>query len=247
MHQFVCNICDSHCSSEVLDRELASCSGCGSNVRFRWIVHALSTNLFGESLPLSKFVSRKSVSGIGMSDFLRIARTLSKRFAYINTCYHRAPRFDIMDPPPGLLHDFIVASEVFEHVHAPIQTAFDNLFRLLKPGGFAVFSSPYELDGETVEHFPSLHDSSLVQLRSGYVLVNRTIEGKLECFENLDFHGGPGSVLEMRVFSKSGLLANCAAAGFEVEIAEDYPDFGLVWEAWSRGLVLRRPNCAPPA
>jgi len=247
MHQFVCNICNARCFPEVLDRELASCDGCGSNVRFRWIVHALSNNLFGESLPLSKFLTRKPVIGIGMSDFLPIARVLSKRFTYTNTCYHRAPRFDIMNPPSEPQHDFIVASEVFEHVQPPVQRAFDNLFRLLKPGGFAVFSSPYELDGETVEHFPSLHDSSLVQLRSGCVLVNRTAEGRLETFENLDFHGGPGSVLEMRVFSKPGLLANCAAAGFEVEIAEDFPDFGIVWEAWSRGLVLRRPNCPPPA
>ena len=196
--------------------------------------------LFGESLPLKKFPTRKKVHGLGMSDSVQIAKALSKRFDYRNTCYDRQPKFDIMEPPPNEEFDFIVASEVFEHVQPPIQTAFNNLARLLKPGGFVVFSSPWELKGDTAEHFPRLHDWQLVKLRSGYVLVNRTIDGQLETFAELNFHDGPGSILEMRVFSKSGLLANCAAAGFaEATFAADYAPFGIVWDAWSRGLVLR--------
>jgi SAM-dependent methyltransferase len=243
MHSFTCNICNARCNAETLDRELSTCDECGSNVRFRWIVHALSTNLFGQSLVLKDFAVRKKIRGIGMSDFLRIADVLSNRFDYKNTCYHHEPRFDIMAPPPGEKYDFdfIVASEVFEHVRPPIQTAFNNLAALLKPNGFVVFSSPWESEGDTLEHFPNLHDWDLVRLRSGYVLVNRTPEGSLETFENLDFHGGPGSVLEMRVFSKTGLVANCSAAGFtEICFAEDHPAWGIVWDDWSRGLILRK-------
>ncbi len=145
MHHFTCNICGSAASAELPDREASSCGNCGSNVRFRWIVHALSVGLFGESLPLAQFPARKRVRGLGMSDPQQIADVLSKRFDYKNTFYHREPRFDIMEGKGKAefdfgAFDFIVASEVFEHVQGPVQTAFDNLARLLKPGGFCAFS-----------------------------------------------------------------------------------------------------------
>jgi SAM-dependent methyltransferase len=197
--------------------------------------------VFGESLPLKQFARRKMIRGLGMSDALPVAEALAKHFDYKNTCYDRRPQFDIMAPPSGEKFDFIVASEVLEHVRPPVQTAFNNLARLLKPNGVVIFSSPWESDGDTVEHFPTLHDWQLVKLRSGYVVVNRTSSGCLETFEDLNFHGGPGSTLEMRVFSRAGLLSNCEAAGFSApSFAENYQRFGIIWEAWSRGLILRR-------
>ncbi len=246
MQHFTCNICGSAASADLPDREASSCGKCGSNVRFRWIVQALSVEFFGESIPLSKFPSRRKVRGLGMSDPQPIADVLSKRFDYRNTFFHREPRFDIMKAAGEAefdfgAFDFIIASEVFEHVQGPVQTAFDNLARLLKPGGFAVFSCPYETDGDTVEHFPNLHDWQVVKLRSDYILVNRTVHGALETFDNLVFHGGEGSTLEMRVFSERDLMANCRTAGFgRIVVAEDYPPFGIVWEPWARGLILRR-------
>ena len=146
-----------------------------------------------------------------------------------------------MDRPQKAEYDFVISSEVFEHVVPPVQTAFDNLARLLKPGGLVVFSTPWETEGPNREHFPDLHDFEVVKLRSGYVLVNRTRDGYLQTFDDLKFHEGAGSTLEMRMFSHDGLLANCRAAGFsEVHVAEDYPEYGIVWVPWSRGLVLRR-------
>lgn len=207
MRTFICNICNLPCRAEILDREVASCERCGSNVRFRWIVHAISMELFGKSLPLTKFPKRGNVRGFGMSDPLPIAEVLAKRFDYRNTCYHREPgfdMFDIMSEQTVGEYDFIVASEVFEHVPPPIERAFRNLARLLSPGGFVVFSSPWETDGDTIEHFPALHDWELVRLKSGAVLVNRTAEGVLQTFEDLNFHGGPGATLEMRVFEGGG-------------------------------------------
>jgi hypothetical protein len=68
---FVCNVCgkgglfrQAHYSNP----ELPSCTACGSNVRFRWIVHRLSLQLFNRSIPLATFPSRKSVKGIGLTD-----------------------------------------------------------------------------------------------------------------------------------------------------------------------------------
>ena len=241
LHHFTCNICGSKCTAETLDREIPSCP-CGSNVRFRWVVHAVSMELFGQSLPLKKFPRSKHVRGLGLSDTLLFSNVFSKRFDYQNTCLDREPRFDIMIPnaAPEGAYDFVIASEVFEHVPPPVQTAFDNLARLLKPNGIAVFSSPWESTGNSVEHFPDLHDWQVVALRSGYVLLNRTIDSRLETFDDLVFHGGPGNTLEMRVFAKDDLLENIRAAGLQVDFAEDNPDWGIVWEPWSRGMVLRR-------
>ena len=225
MIDFLCNICGASCSAKALDREIPSCRKCRSNVRFRWIVHALSMELFGKSLPLKKFPKRKDVRGFGMSDPGEIAYPLSKRLQYTNTFYDAEPRFDIQAPPPGLAYDFIIASEVFEHVPPPIEKAFHNLSRLLKPDGFVVFTTPWELEGDTIEHYPNLHDWQLVKLESGYLVVNRTASGRIETFEKPEFHRGPGSTLEMRVFSQTGLLANCEAAGFTVTMAEEYAEY----------------------
>ncbi len=241
LFRFTCNICNSKCAAETLDREIPSCRKCRSNVRFRWAAQTLSTELFGRVLPLKEFPRNRKIRGVGLSDWGPIAKILAKRFDYENTFFHRAPRLDIMNPPAGAgPYDFILATEVLEHVPPPVQRAFDNLAGLLKPDGFVVFSSPWESTGGTHEHFPELSEFEVMKFRGDYVLVNRTREGRLEAFENLVFHDGPGSTLETRVFSKDGLLANCKAAGFESVMAENNPAHGIVWDDWSRGFVLRK-------
>jgi SAM-dependent methyltransferase len=198
--------------------------------------------LFGKSLPLKKFPRDRNIQGVSLSEWGPIAKVLSRRFNYWNTFFHREPRLDIMDPNSGATSscDFIIASEVLEHVPPPVQNAFDNLARMLKPGGFVIFSSPYDSEGETAEHFPDLHDWQVLKFHSDYVLLNRTQDGRLEAFENLIFHNGPGNTVEIRVFSKDGLLANCTAAGFDIKLAEDSPAEGIVWDPWSRGIILRK-------
>jgi SAM-dependent methyltransferase len=245
MINFLCNVCGANCGVETIDREVPSCKSCGSNTRFRWIVEALSMELFGKSLLLKNFPKRKDIRGLGMSDPDPIPDVLETRFDYINTGYDIEPKLDIMDPP---LHagvafsgfNFIICSEVFEHVRPPIQTAFNNLARMLKPGGVVIFSVPWGWEGNTVEFFPNMHDWQIVKLQSGRVLVNRTAAGRLETFENLEFHGGAGLTLVMREFSTSGIAANCEAAGFTMTIAEDDLKYGIVWEKWSRGMILRK-------
>jgi SAM-dependent methyltransferase len=190
---------------------------------------------------LKEFPRNRKIRGIGLSDWDRIANVLAKRFDYKNTFFHREPRLDIMNPHSGAAsYDFIIATEVFEHVPPPVQAAFDNLARMLKPDGFSIFSSPWNSEGGTEEHFPELFDWQVVKFRGDYVLLNRTQDGRLGAFENLVFHDGPGETLETRVFSKEGLLANCKAAGFDVAMAQDNPAYGIVWDDWSRGMVLRK-------
>lgn len=240
MPAFVCNICGA--SNTVLldadlDRERPSC-GCGSNVRFRWIVHQISTKLFGQSLVLQKLPLAKQIRGIGLSDSTLYADVLSKKLDFVNTRYDTEPFFDITDPSCGENGslDFIIASEVFEHIAPPVQCAFDNLFRLLKPNGFVAFSTPWAPEGETREHFPNLYDWTIARLKREFVLINRTRDGQLETFDRLCFHGGPGQTLEMRLFSRPALEQHFRSAGFEGIYFATIPvrEFGILFpEPWS--------------
>lgn len=244
---FECNICGtpSHVQLNELDRETISCRACGSNLRFRSIVDALSERLFGHSISLVEFPANRFF-GIGLSDAPAYADRLAKKLQYTNTFYHTEPRFDITDiaSTHDGQYDFVLASDVFEHVAPPVQRAFDNLFRVLKPGGSVIFSVPFSLDEDTVEHFPNLHDWRIEPSGSGFVLLNRTADGRHEVFNNLIFHGGPGSTLEMRLFSRSALERHFMRAGLTDFRVHDAPNFahGIYWRnPWSITVSARRP------
>jgi len=244
---FTCNICGrgSTVPRSELTREAASCNGCGSSVRFRAIVHILSTALFGRSVPLIDFPVRPDLAGAGLSDWIGYAGVLAARLGYRNTFYHEEPRLDIAERPPELRGtlDFLVASDVFEHVVPPVERAFLGSFELLRPGGVLLLTTPYAPDGETIEHFPELHEHEVVDFHGRKVLLNRTADGRWQVFGELAFHGGEGETLEMRVFSRAALVRHLRAAGFEeiVECSDDYEPYGVVWLVpWSQPFLARR-------
>ncbi len=208
-------------------------------------MHALSVELFGKSIPFPLFPVAKDIVGIGLTDSPLIADRLQEKLNFTNTFIHDEPRLDLMDPAPGLdgSYDFIIASEVFEHLPAPVERGFENLWRLLRPEGFVVFTVPWSPDGHTIEHFPDLYDWQIVNLRGGPVLVNRTENGEVQAFGDLSFHGGWGDTLELRLFSKDDLVVNFKNARFgQIEIAEmgANPDYGVILQPWSRGIVARK-------
>jgi SAM-dependent methyltransferase len=233
-----------------LKREEPSCPSCGSNVRWRAIVQVLSLNLFGASLALQDFPARPDVRGVGLSDWDGYALPLSGRLDYRNTYFHQEPKLDIRDIPAELegAFDFVISSEVFEHVPPPVSVAFANVRRLLKPGGVLIFTAPYAKHGKTMEHFPELYDYELAERDGRRVLKNRTRAGVTQLFESLVFHGGEGETLEMRVFSERDLIEEFERAGFcSVKIYEE-PDFehGIYWqEDWSLPIAARTPTDEP--
>jgi SAM-dependent methyltransferase len=241
---FRCNICGSACTvaAAALQRELPSCARCGSTVRTRAIVHLLTTELFGRSMTIPELPRRADLVGIGLSDAEHYAKRLSDKLDYTNTFFHQEPRLDITAPPEELTgrYDFILASDVFEHVAPPVSRSFASARRLLKPQGVLIFTVPYSLEPETREHFPELYDYRLIELDGSWRLENRTADGRKQVFTDLCFHGGPGSTLEMRLFSRSGLVRDFAAARFAgVRIADKaWPEYGIVWaEPWSLPMV----------
>jgi SAM-dependent methyltransferase len=248
MCKFVCNICGAWNSSKTpqLDREAVSCVQCKSSVRYRSIVHLLTSELFGRSMTLLEVPTIKQVRGLGLTDWWGYDGVLSDRFTYTNTFYEREPRMDIMHPGPEHTgqYDFIISSEVFEHVHPPVEEAFANVVRLLKPNGFFILTVPYVAGEEvTVEHYPSLNDYKIVEIEGEFILVNRTKDGSIETFRDLKFHGGPGNTLELRLFGERDLERKLLTAGFrEVSILKDNcAQFGVQWhEPWSRPIIARR-------
>ena len=245
---FRCNICDSKIKMplEELDREVISCKSCRSTPRFRSVISVLSSELFGRPLSMKDFPHRPDLRGIGFSDWHEYANRLARKFNYTNTFLDRDPILDISRPQPQLAGtcDFVIASEVFEHVIPPVERAFGYLLDILKPGGLFVLTVPFSLEPSTKEHFPSLAEFELAKFKDQHVLINRNHAGQLEIFENLVFHGGDGLVLEMRVFSKDELLSTLGSAGFvDARVMPGAEEFGAVWpEPWSLPIVARKPR-----
>ena len=176
------------------------------------------------------------------ADAKSYANRLADKLNYQNTFLHRAPRLDLTAAPAQLSghYDFIIASEVFEHVAPPVSRAFVNARRLLKSHGVLIVSVPYTLDPDNKEYYPELHDYRVVQSDGRWRLENRTADGRLQIYTDPAFHGGPGSTLEMRRFSRSGLIREFTDAGFAgVRIAEEpQREFGIVWpDPWSVPMV----------
>lgn len=243
---FLCNICGHPASvpSDRLTREVPTCPNCQSSVRYRALIHHLSLNLFRESIMLPEFPVKRSIRGLGTSDWEGFAKTLATKVDYKNTYYDAEPMLDLKKPPRGLLGrlDFIICSEVLEHITPPVQPAFEGLHELLRPGGFALITVPFQIGKGTVEHFKDLHKWTLCAVDDRQVLVNRKIDGQYEVFDELVFHGGRGSTLEMRIFGQDDLVNHLEKAGFVVRFAGDpYPRFGIVWAVpWSLPLIAVR-------
>ena len=248
---FRCNICGA--TSVVprgqIDREVRSCSDCGSTVRWRSMVHALSMELFGRNLAIRDFPTRKDIKGIGLTDWDGYADRLAAKLDYQNTFLHQEPKLDITAIPAELEHtlDFVISSDVFEHVPPPISVAFENLRKLLKPGGVAILSVPYDETPFTREHFPELHDWRIIEEDGRTILKNTTRDGRAQVFDQLVFHGGAGNVLEMRAFSEAGLLGDLRDAGFvDIKLfGDDHLETGIAWKYKQSLPVSARAPRAP--
>jgi SAM-dependent methyltransferase len=233
--EFICNLCGARNRAETaaLTREASTCSACGSSVRTRGLMLALSLELFGVKMTVPEFPRVKSLRGLGASDENQYASQLSQKFDYRNTFYDREPRFDLANPDEHEFgaYDFILSSEVFEHVLPPVERAFESASRLLKPNGVLIMTVPYSLEASMREHYPDLHEFGFATVAGQQVLVNRNRVGEIQVFEKPVFHRSRDeSSLEAREFSEHDLLALLRGAGFrDVKIySESFPEFGIV-------------------
>jgi SAM-dependent methyltransferase len=216
----------------------------------RALIYLLSMGLFGEARALPDFPVDRNVKGFGLSDDGCYAIPLAKKFDYTNTFYDRDPFLDLTAVHPELYgtYDFILSSDVFEHVAPPVERAFEEACLLLKPNGFMCITVPSSAaDVPTVEYYPDLYEYAIVQLGGEYVLVNRKKDKAIEIHRNLMFHDGMGATLVMREFSQKDLARQLHAAGFQdVEFqSRKMEAFGISLEsAWARPLLVRKQHAA---
>ncbi len=246
---FVCNVCGCQCelAFDAFDREGGHCADCGSSVRARAFVRYVSEVAYAKNLEIPKMLPKKQVSGVGLSDWEGFARHFNRLFSYTNTYYTREPQLDITNPPRDQQNslDFITSSDVFEHVIPPVERAFAGAFHLLKPGGRLILSVPSSFEETTLEHFPELHDFEIIGEGADRELINRTRDGRVQRFSNLNFHGGEGATLEMRLFSLRSLDTICRQVGFTTVSVRAESDLahGIVWQhPWSIPIIAIKPH-----
>jgi len=243
---FTCNICGTLNTVEEIPWEPPTCSGCTSNVRMRSLIHLLSIGLFGEARALPDFPVNRKVKGLGLSDANCYAIPLAKKFDYTNSYFDREPFLDLTAVHTELYgsYDFILSSDVFEHVAPPVERAFEEAFSLLKPHGFLCITVPSSpADEPTVEYYPHLHEYSIIQLSGENILVNRRKDRSLEIHQNLEFHGGISATLVMRAFSRKDLARKLLGVGFRaVDFqTENVKHCGVQLDGdWSWPLVARK-------
>ena len=179
------------------------------------MILALARAMFGVDLALPDFPMLKSVRGLGFSDSDIYANRLSAVFTYTNTFYHREPFFDLTHPDENEFgkYDFVICSDVLEHVPQPLHTAFQTLACLLKPTGILILTMPYSLESSTIEHFSDLRQFAVVDIGGKAVLVNKLESDGYEVHDNLIFHNGPGRTLEMRILSEQDIRAMLRTVG----------------------------------
>ncbi len=237
--RFRCNICgfaNVMALDTVSSRDRPSCISCYSPLRLRTVIHALSTELFGASFLLGDFPDSPNLRGVGLSDWEGYAEGLSKKLDYTNTFYDEQPVLDLTrDIDPGMVakFDFVIATDVFEHIAPPVSAAFANLRRLLKEDGVLIFSVPYKKDGETEEHF-----IDAVQAESAL------LSARHRSSEKIRFHAGPGLTLEMRLFSEPALVRELQDAGFGSLrfYRYDQPQWGILSDEDISLVIATRPK-----
>lgn len=245
---FSCNICGAVNAPEgdELHRELRGCQSCGSNARFRALMLALTQGLLGHLKSLISVEPNKKVRGFGCSDTDVYAKQLERLFDYKNTFLHMEPRVDICDwttLEQVKDADFIICTDVLEHTIQQPRPVLQNLFKALNANGILVLSAPTYDMAHSVEKYPGVVRFENVQIGDRYAVVYERTDGTLALDTSPNYHGGPGSVLEMRLMSNKELHDDLFEVGFEqVSIPQEgFEEFGAVWP-----MVVERSDVSFP-
>lgn len=231
--RWLCAVCGKKNAPGTPEREGMKCRVCDSTWRVRATALAVAQNLTGRLQPLNSVMSNMAFRGIGVSDHYVLAGFLSSKFDYTNTFLHRFPQVDICDPPQDLVGslNFVICSDVLEHVPPPVDTALRGLrSMLMDAGGFAVITVPDKGREETDEYYPEL--TAWEELDNGTVKwVDKLGLERID--SNPEYHGGDGRTLAFRTWSETDLIQRLKLAGFS----------NIVLPPWDEGLGV--PEISP--
>jgi SAM-dependent methyltransferase len=233
-----CNVCGWTDRFLRLDRgrEGTVCSNCGSTSRNRAVAFVLA-RVLEENQPTFRWKYRRTMRMLESSARGALAMYFRRKFDYYGTEFDpekiasgKRPR-DYADFQK--LHydadtfDFVVASDVFEHIRHDAD-AMRELQRVLKPGGYLILTVPY--DDERADTIQRVDTSGPTDV---HLLPPR-------------YHGGGGHTLAYREYGRD-LIDLVRSAGFSVErVGVDRPDLGITPQSV---FVARKgdPVTLPPA
>lgn len=244
-----CAMCGCALTTAPHHREITVCEHCGSTPRFCGLALAINRVVWGDTgVPLRER-PRGDVTAIGISDDPNLAGVLGRKLAYVNTWFHQEPQLDICSPDLRYADlGLIVCSDVIEHTLEPPVVPLTNLYAMLRPGGRLILTAPTFRMPATIEWYGGAQEIEI----DGDVVLWRNRRGELYVDNSPVFHGGFGSVLEMRLISHDELLATARAIGFMAETLEFDADRGYAWkicrhldyidaDADARVMILTRP------
>lgn len=230
-----CNICGWSDRFLRLDRgrEGTVCRNCGSSSRNRAVAFALSCVL-DENQPVFRWQYRTSARMLESSARGALAMYFRRKFDYYGTEFD-PERIAAGDQPRDYadfqkLHydddtfDFVVASDVFEHIRRDAE-AMREVQRVLKPGGYLVLTVPYDHKrAHTIQRVDTTGSDDVHVLPPQY-------------------HGGGGHTLAYREYGRDVADLMRTAELFVERVAVDQPELGITPQTVfvarkERGVVL---------
>jgi SAM-dependent methyltransferase len=136
-------------------RENHNCQVCRAPLRYRLQASAITAAYEMPDAPFTKLIEQKSFRGLAIYEPGIIGpfrRKLSKVAGYVNSYFWpdvalgnerdgvRCEDLRRLTFPDASI-DLVISSDIFEHVRGPMP-AFAELFRVLRPGGFHIFTVP---------------------------------------------------------------------------------------------------------
>jgi len=209
---FTCVVCGRTSRSGLPGRESMQCHRCGATWRARAMVLGVLQSLSYSNTALRNVREDWSIRGLGTSDDIKIAKQLVNKFDYVNTYYHKGPKLDLTDVDPQWREcaQFVICSDVLEHVPPPTHFAIEGLYSVVASGGAAIISIPYTTADTTIEFYPKLERDEV----QGNQVIWHDSNGVQHFDDNPEFHGGAGQTLAFRVWSLAKFEEALLRAGF---------------------------------
>ncbi|MSX34844.1 MAG: methyltransferase domain-containing protein [Actinobacteria bacterium] len=220
-------------------REGESCPRCGSSWRTRATALLIMRGLGIEPRPMLELEPDHRRHGLGISDNPEMARFFYRCFNYSNSQLDVHPIVDLLNPQSSMqgLYDFVICSDVLEHVPPSAERAIASLASFLRPGGIAMVSVPVS-GGETEEYYPDITDWSMLDGELHWTDAS----GASHIDNDPEIHGGDGLTIAFRTWGAEDFERAVLSNGFSsIERLVPCPELGVPEMPWSDQPVVIPP------